>query len=130
MTALYKALAQRLTAIAFNESKDSPESRVAASNHRSALSALVKEHMPSGSGFDSGTDIDLDKSNPDRLVFSTAFHHMNEHGLYCGWTEHRVTVRPSLTYAIELTVSGRNRNGIKDYAYDVFRDALLAEVKG
>lgn len=52
--------------------------------------------MPSGSGFDAGTRLDEDKTNDSRLVFTTAFHHMDEHGTYAGWTEHTVTVRASL----------------------------------
>jgi len=45
---------------------------------------------------------------------------MNEHGFYDGWTEHRITVKPSLAFGFELTISGRDRNEIKDYLSDVF----------
>jgi hypothetical protein len=76
------------------------------------------ETAPSGSGFDNGTQIDRDRS--DVLIFSTSFHHMDEAGGYDGWTEHTVRVKPSLAWGFDLTVSGRDRNGIKDYIADVF----------
>ena len=47
----------------------------------------LMEQMPSGSGFDNGTSIDLDASHAEKLVFNTSFHHMDEAGDYDGWTE-------------------------------------------
>lgn len=96
--------------------------------HEARIEELVENYMPSGSGFDCGTKIDLDKSTPEKLVFYTDFHHMNE-GYYNGWTEHRITVRPSLAFGFTLTISGRNRNEIKDYIHQVFDCALNEEVK-
>ena len=97
--------------------------------HEARIEELVKNYMPSGSGFDCGTKIDLDKSTPEKLVFYTDFHHMNEAGYYDGWTEHRITVRPSLQHYFTLTISGRNRNEIKDYIHQAFDCALDEEVK-
>jgi hypothetical protein len=97
--------------------------------HFFEVKRLVKEHMPSGAGLDRGTDIDLSVSEPERLVFNTQFHHMDEHGVYDGWTEHKVTVRPSLCTGIVMTVSGRNRNAIKDHIYECFQGALETVIK-
>lgn len=36
-----------------------------AAKHKDRAEALVKEHMPSGSGFDSGTTLNWEASNPD-----------------------------------------------------------------
>ena len=91
------------------------------------ITALVKEHMPSGSGFDSGTTLDEDRSTVDRLVFITSVHYMDESGCYDGWTEHTVTVRPSLVHGFHLTIGGRNRNDIKDYIAEVFRQCLTIQ---
>ncbi len=96
--------------------------------HEARIEELVKNYMPSGSGFDCGTKIDLDKSTPEKLVFYTDFHHMNE-GYYDGWTEHCITVRPSLLCNFTLTISGKNRNEIKDYIHQAFDCALDEEVK-
>jgi hypothetical protein len=95
--------------------------------HTETLEKL-NDLMPSGSGFDNGTRLLPSKSTPDKLVFETAFHHLNEHGMYDGWTEHRVTVRPSFVRGFELKISGRNRNDIKDHMYEVFAAALETEV--
>jgi hypothetical protein len=75
---------------------------------------------PSGSGIDSGTQIDLDKSTQNKLIFNTAYHHMNEGGYYDGWTEHEVIVTPDLCFEFNLKITGRNRNDIKEYLHEVY----------
>lgn len=92
--------------------------------HESRLLDLVKNHLPSGSGFDGGTSIDIDASSPDRLIFDTAFHHMNESGYYDGWTGHSVIVKPSLAFGFELRITGQDRNYIKDYIVECFHATL------
>lgn len=88
----------------------------------------LMQQMPSGSGFDNGTSIDLDASHAEKLVFTTAFHHMHESGMYDGWTDHVVTVTPSFS-GFNLRVSGRNRNDIKEYIADTFHEALNQTVE-
>jgi hypothetical protein len=95
--------------------------------HESRILDLVKERLPSGSGFNSGTRFDFDTSTPEKLVFVTSFHHMNEAGYYDGWTEHKVIVTPSLAHGFTLKVSGRDRNQIKDYIGEVFNHALRSD---
>ena len=95
-----------------------------AEKHEATILKLVKEHLPSGSGFDSGTDLDLAASTEDKLVFHTHFHHMNDGGMYDGWTDHTVTVRPSLAYGFYTRISGRDRNQIKEYIGEAFHHAL------
>jgi hypothetical protein len=92
--------------------------------HGLRAQALVKRFLPSGSGWDNGTTLDLDRSSGEKLVFTGAFHHMNEHGFYDAWTDHTVTVTGSLLSGINLQISGRNRNQIKDYLHDMFDVAL------
>jgi hypothetical protein len=45
---------------------------------------------------------------------------MNDVGYYDGWTEHTVTVTGSLTSGYKMTISGRDRNDIKEYLYETF----------
>jgi len=52
---------------------------------------------------------------------------MNDGGMYDGWTEHTVSITPAFA-GINVSVSGRNRNDIKDYLGDTFQCALTAEV--
>ena len=128
---LYQQLAQlvgaRLRCLA--SAKDPPQRHEWFHKHEDKILVLVKEHMPSGSGFDNGTKIDLDRSTEERLVFATAFHHMDENGFYDGWTDHTVTVRGSLAFGFRLTISGRDRNQIKDYVHESFEHALYAVPK-
>lgn len=85
----------------------------------------IQRLLPRGSGLDMGTKI---VSATDRqIVLTTAFHHMDEHGYYAGWTDHTIRVRPSLLYDVVLTISGPNRNQIKDYLHEVFSYVLCAE---
>lgn len=90
------------------------------------LDYIEREALPSGSGIDSGTRIDRDQSKPNRIVLDFSFHHMDEHGYYDGWTQHRAIVTPSLTAhsGFELRITGRDRNQLKDYLHDVFDTAL------
>lgn len=92
--------------------------------HESTIEDLTRAFMPSGSGIDSGVKFDFDKSNGEKLVFYFGYHHMNEHGYYDGWTDHTLTVTPSLVHGIELKISGRNRNDIKEYLHQTFHSAL------
>ena len=96
--------------------------------HTWAIDALENEHFPSGSGFDNGASLDLAVSTHNKLVISTSFHHMNENGYYDGWTYHDVIVRPSLVFGFDLRITGRDRDGIKDYIAEVFHHALHVQV--
>ena len=95
--------------------------------HSETIEQLV-DMLPSGSGWDSGTKIDLDASHADKLVLYGSHHHMNDCGMYDGWTEHTITVTPSLIHTFHLRISGRNRNDIKEYLYEIFRDDLSQTV--
>jgi len=95
--------------------------------HTESLVRLGKERLPSGSGFDNGTTVDLEQSRPQRLVLQTAFHHMDENGSYDGWEDYTVVVTPDLASGFDLHVYGVNRNDIKEYIGDVFHNALSEE---
>ena len=90
----------------------------------SRLETELANLLPSGSGFDCGTKLDIEASKPNRLVFITSFHHMDEYGGYDGWTEHKIIVTPSLVYGFELKVTGNDRDDIKDYIAEVMHGAL------
>jgi hypothetical protein len=94
--------------------------------HEEAILALVREHMPSGSGIDNGTAIDLDKSTGERLEFLLGYHHMTE-GYYDGWSEFRLVVTPSFE-GVNLRFIGRDRDEIKEYLHEAYHHALTADV--
>lgn len=93
-----------------------------------AIAQVERDLLPNNNGFDTKSSVDLDGTRDDRLVLCTAFHHMDDAGCYAGWTEHDIIVRPHLSHGFTLRVTGRDRNGIKDYIGDTFHAALSAEV--
>lgn len=124
MTMLAKLLAQTVQARANCVESGNAEWH---GRHSHAIHALVRALMPSGSGIDAGTKIDLPASTPDKLVFTTAFHHMDQNGFYDGWTEHTVRVTPTFG-GIDIAISGRNRNDVKDLLHGAFYAALMQDV--
>ena len=122
---LYVQLAR--TVVAYNNCLKS-ENNEWKIKHETRLRELVKDKMPSGSGIDSGTTLRLEASHGEMLVFDADYHHMNEHGMYDGWTAHVIRVRPSLSFGFTVTVSGQNRNDIKAYLAETFQSALNEEV--
>ena len=84
--------------------------------------------LPSGSGIDSGSSIDIDKSRDNRIVINTSFHHLNECGIYDGWTDHQVIITPSLVHDIDIRITGINRNDIKEYLMHIFGEELMEMV--
>jgi len=125
---VYQEIANVLTALRYCEASDSKSHLQAMiPKHKTVLHAMVDEKMPSGSGVDTGTVIVINECTPQKLVFKFSFHHMDQGGTYCGWTDHIAVVRPCLASGFSLTITGRNRNNIKEYLHDVFHSALNAE---
>ena len=92
--------------------------------HSDRLSVIESNCLPYGSGVDSGCTIDIGRSKPNRLVITTSFHHMNQDGYYDGWSSHDVIVTPSLQWGFDLRITGKDRNDIKNYLYDLFQNCL------
>ena len=100
--------------------------------HAKKIESMVKEHLPSGSGIDSGCRLSSD-STGKKLIICSAYHCMNEGGYYDGWVNFIVIVKPSLQFGIELNIVGRfseNKSayGLKDYLFEVFDEALNREI--
>lgn len=121
---LYRAIARALGCVERAQASGNTEW---VDHYRDRLRKLVSAHMPSGAGIDCGTKLD-DSSRPERLVFTFSFHHMDENGMYDGWTEHTCVVTPSLEWGLVLHITGRNRNDVKDYLHETFNHCLTAEV--
>lgn len=115
-------IAQSLGRAAHFESRDTPR----AATVRNALHDYVNQNAPRGSGLDSGTFLDVHLSTTKKLILVTSFHHMDEHGGYDGWTEHKVVVTPEFQ-GFSLRITGRDRNGIKDYLGELFHSWLSSE---
>lgn len=85
---------------------------------------LCKEWLPSGSGFDAGTEIRV--ATTYKIILKADFHHMDENGFYDGWTEHNVTAIPTF-HGNDIKVSGKDRNQIKEYIAETFQYALFGQ---
>lgn len=120
---VYKFIAQQLGRVKNLEKSDAPRS----ARVFNALCAWVKKEGPSGSGIDMGTALS-EASTQEHIILGTHFHHMDEHGGYDGWTDHRVHVKASLLFTLDTTVSGRDRNQIKDYLNEMYHRWMLSEV--
>jgi len=91
--------------------------------HLERIEEIVENYLPRGSGIDSGCSIDIGKSSRNKLVINTSFHHMNDCGMYDGWTEHQVIITPAFV-DFDVRITGRNRNGIEEYLGELFSVAL------
>ena len=129
MKKVYQALAGKIIAVGNCINSQNTEWQ---SKHEDAIAEIIKQSAPSGSGIDAGTKFDIGdnlKFNGQKLVFQTAYHHMNEGGGYDGWTEHTITVTPSLWNGFNLKISGRDRDSIKEYLHEVYSEWLDSKIE-
>lgn len=99
--------------------------------HKDRIESIIDQYFPSGSGFDQGTKLDWDRSTPEKLFFVAPFHHMDENGFYCGWSDHVFKVTPSLAFGFTLKVSNpdRAKSWDMEYFHETFDYALNQEVE-
>ena len=122
---VYQVLAQTFNALQNCIKSNNEEWRV---NHTQKILDICLNNLPSGSGVDGGTKFDFDDSKENKLVLFCSFHHMNENGMYDGWTDHQIVITPDLAFGFNLRITGQNRNDIKEYLYDLFYSDLMFEI--
>ncbi len=61
------------------------------------ITNIINNHLPNGSGFDSGCQIELEQQKHNKLIIHSSYHAMNEHGMYDGWYNFRVVIVPDFT---------------------------------
>ena len=118
---IYQRLAQLVQRALRHEEDFSGE------NLREELSCFVYDYLPSGSGLDRDVEVDLDRCTDNKIVLDVAYHHMDKHGYYVKWTSHSIILTPDWN-DINIKVTGRDHNFIKDYLADIFYQALTEEV--
>lgn len=94
--------------------------------HASTIETMC-ELLPHGSGIDSGMKFLWDESTGQKLVFTCDFHHMDENGMYDGWTEHKVIITPSFPFGYTMRITGRDRDMIKEYLHDLLHGVFSFE---
>ena len=95
-------------------------------DHMESIETMIN-FLPSGSGFDAGCEIDMEASSIKKIVITFSYHHMDEHGGYDGWTDHKVIITPSFIGGYDIRITGKDRNMFKDYAFDVFHNVFTTE---
>ena len=98
-------------------------------NHSETIDRLCQTLMPSGSGFDAGTTLDVNRSSAEKLIFDSAYHHLDANGYYDGWSDLTITVKPSLQFEFNIKIAGlrrKNRHDMDDMM-DTFYEALNTE---
>ncbi len=118
---LYQALPTAQQAV-----KRCTESQHQALESWEAYARKLNNMLPSGSGFDAGCKII--SCSDTRLVISADFHHMDDNGYYCGWSEHTVIIEASLAHGFSLRVTGKNKRNIKEYLADTMHECLNQDV--
>jgi hypothetical protein len=94
--------------------------------HKWELERIEKDWLPRGFGIDSGTKIDLDNTNDDKITLICDFHHMDNNGYYCGWRQYKIKIKPSFQ-GFDINITGRDPHFIKDYLFDVYNNDLNKE---
>jgi hypothetical protein len=95
------------------------------SRHDDVIQDLLKD-LPHGSGLDAGVEFEPKESTPQKLVFYTSFHHMNDNGYYDGWTDHKLIITP-LFGGFDIRITGKNKRQIKEYLSQLFYEVFTAE---
>ena len=126
--------------------KCSPSFKLAALGRIAAagedLKQHVTDHLPSGSGFDAGCELDFLASHPSKVVIRFGYHHMNDLGYYVGWTHWKLEIRPLgfTDYSTRLTLDHKHAGGrqylpapedlptFRSYLLELFDEALQREV--
>ena len=97
---------------------------------------LVKNYLPSGSGFDGDISID-ERSTDEKIIIRVEYHHMDTNGFYDGWSTFKVIITASMAYNYCMQVKGESvvrkyfyHVGFDDFVISVFRDCLDKEMKG
>lgn len=107
--------------------------------HYAILEKLANNYLPNGDGFNNGTEIDVENSTKDRIILSSAYHHMDDYGIYCDWSHFKVivTFEEDGTFnilGIDTIIYGNADRSMRDldieYWAEVFTYALDVELKG
>jgi len=98
--------------------------------HEQTIKDVCDLVMPHGSGLDGkNIKLDFERSKADKLVFvNLDYHHMNDNGVYCRWTDHNAIITPSLAHEFNLQITGTNKNDIKEYLTDCMHEALTVKL--
>jgi hypothetical protein len=100
--------------------------------HLESIKRIEKDFLPSGSGIDSGCQIDIQKSLQHKIVINSGYHIMNQNGYYDGWIDFKVIITPSFqdfNLKIIGPFSKLKDPSLKEYLEDIFSTSLLKKIE-
>lgn len=84
------------------------------------------EHLPQGGGFDDYPKIVEGRTKTNRLVFSGAYHKMDDVGFYVGWVSYNIIVFPDFVSGFRLSLKGP-LGDLREFILDAFYESLRAQ---
>jgi hypothetical protein len=97
--------------------------------HEQELRKIVHKYLPSGGGYDTGCEIDLDRSRENLLVIKTSFHFMNDVGYYTHWQNYILECTPSLIHGFVMKVKFANHKPVNESDLEFIGDNLYDALK-
>lgn len=105
--------------------------------HENAINLICTNQLPSGSGFNWGTQLVFERSNANRLLFQSKYQCMDEYGYYDGVIYFFIDVKPSLAFGFDIIIRCADKESyklystyaLKEYFHDTFYNALETEVE-
>lgn len=78
--------------------------------------------IPHGSGIDSETIFDFEKSNSQKLILKSAYHNLNENGYYDSRTYFKIVLSPSfIDFDLEIVSNfPKKYSSTKEYLQEIF----------
>lgn len=137
---LYQELALKLNAISNCIDSDN---QVWLSNHIEDIKNL-NQFLPSGSGFDSGSMVNLELSQDNKIVIDSSYHLMDQFGFYSHWVDFTITVTSCLMSGFNLDIKYHCINQddpgcgddfiddpdhLTDFVLDIFWDNLNQDIR-
>ena len=88
--------------------------------------SLLQKLLPNGKGIREreGLAVILLESTKKRIVIDTTYWHTNNSDER---TSHQVIITPSFEGEINIRITGKNKDNVKEYLHDIFREALMKE---
>jgi hypothetical protein len=74
--------------------------------HEKTINDIMEHNLPNGSGFDIGISFDFENSKDNKLIMLSSYHLMNDNGMYDGWIDFKIIVKPSLAFGFTLDIIG------------------------
>lgn len=126
---VYQKIASTVEALKYCYTEDDTSKyRQAIDNHETTIEYIEKNVLPHGSGIDGETEIDVDKSKPNKLYLHSSYHAM-EDGYYTRWIDYIVRIAPAWN-DIDLLITGNfgRDQDIKESLYDLYHMALTEDL--